>query len=184
MGSLAGLVAGGKAAGAIGAGAAEANELLRKEGKAARERIEPFTQEGLDAFSGIADLVTNPERQRQFISENPFFESLAEDAQNRLFANQAAKGKLGSGDTAQALQNSLLLLGSDLLNQNVNQRLNIGQLGLQSGTKEADIRLGTAGAMAGNIMTAAGARASGIVSDSNALSNFAGQAFKGIGAFL
>jgi len=96
-----------------------------------RADLQPFSDAGKEAISGLqaglaglSDLVTNPKAQADFITNNPFFDSLATRAKNDLFANQAAKGKVGSGGTAEALQNSLLLLGSDLINQNVTQRQN------------------------------------------------------------
>lgn len=57
----------------------------------------------------------DPENQAAFIENNPFFDTLANQAQDRLFSNQAARGKLGSGDTASALQQQIVGLGNDLL---------------------------------------------------------------------
>lgn len=83
----------------------------------------------------IDQLTRSPNEQRRFIENNPFFEALAGDAERRLFANSAAQGKVGSGGTAEALQNSILLLGSDLLNQNIQQRL--GAFGARQGAVNA-----------------------------------------------
>lgn len=95
----------------------------------ARSDLQPFRNVGTSQISPLRDdinslssLISDPNQQLDFIQKNPFFEALAGDAEQRLFANQAAKGKVGSGGTAKALQNSLLLLGQDLLNQNINQR--------------------------------------------------------------
>ncbi len=54
---------------------------------------------------------------------------MANDAKNKLFANAAAKGKLGTGGTAEALQNSLLLLGDSLLNSQTTRGQNLANLG-------------------------------------------------------
>ncbi len=70
----------------------------------------------------VSSFVSNPNKQRNYIENNPFFDALADNAQDRLFNNQAARGKVGSGETAEALQNSILLLGTDLVNQQVQQR--------------------------------------------------------------
>lgn len=52
-----------------------------------------------------------------------FFEALADKSQRRLFQNAAARGKVGSGGTAEALQTSLLEIGTDLVNTSIKQRL-------------------------------------------------------------
>lgn len=83
----------------------------------------------------IDQLTRSPREQRRFIENNQFFDALAGDAQDRLFSNAAAQGKVGSGGTAEALQNSILLLGADLLNQNIQQRL--GAFGARQGAVNA-----------------------------------------------
>jgi hypothetical protein len=76
----------------------------------------------LQSLVGNQQNLTDPANQMQFIKDNPFYKLLADDAQSRLLKNQAARGKVGSGGTAEALQNSLLLLGSDLINNQFNQQ--------------------------------------------------------------
>lgn len=122
----------------------------------------------LNPSGGLLDLVTNPTAQKDYVMNNPFFEALAGKASNTLLSNQAARGKIGSGGTAEALQNSLMLLGTDLLNQSITQRQNLANMGqsaaAQTGaaTQEASkimsgISLGQGNAIAGGIMGANGA---------------------------
>jgi len=93
-----------------------------------RSDLAPFRQAGEGQLPALQSLVgnqqnlTDPANQMQFIKDNPFYKLLADDAQSRLLKNQAARGKVGSGGTAEALQNSLLLLGSDLINNQFNQQ--------------------------------------------------------------
>jgi len=75
------------------------------------------------AFDRLQELNT-PQGQTDFITNNPFFDQLAGEAQNRLFSNAAARGKVGSGGTAAALQERLFGIGSGLLNQ---ERSNLAQ---------------------------------------------------------
>lgn len=126
------LQAGADQASAIqGEAKTQALDLSGKATAQARADMQPFADAGKEAIGGLQtgltslqDLVTNPNTQAEFITNNPFFDALATRAKTDLFNNQAAKGKTGSGGTAEALQNSLVLLGSDLLNQNVTQRQN------------------------------------------------------------
>ena len=99
--------------------------------EAAQARLEaglaPFAQFGVQALEPLAAQTSqekplNPLLQRasdlsmqgsqQFLSpeilENPLLKALQSDVTNRLMANQAARGKLGSGGTAKALQEALV----------------------------------------------------------------------------
>jgi hypothetical protein len=90
---------------------------------------QPFYDAGTSTLPGLQSLINDPNAQRDFITNNPFYDSLAADAQDRLFNNQAARGKVGSGGTAASLQNQLVLMGSDLLNNNIAQRFGLAQIG-------------------------------------------------------
>lgn len=144
-------------------GAAAANNAAQQQAQAAQNAInaqqnsltqirgdlQPFRDAGSSTVGGLTQLVNNPTAQTSFIQNNPFYASLAEDAKNKLFSNEAARGKVGSGGTAAALQNSLLLLGSDLLNQNITQKQNLATLGsnaaAQTGTATQNAALNTTG---------------------------------------
>lgn len=120
-------------------------------------------------MTGLSGLVTDPQQQLSFVQDNPFFEALAGRATETLLANQAAKGKLASGGTAEALQNSFLLLGTDLLNQNIGQRQNLANLGLGAATGQAGITQ-QAGQNIADLTTQKGnIQAAGIVGARNAI---------------
>lgn len=147
-----------------------------------RSDLQPFRQAGETQLPGLArdvsslsDLTGDPNKQKSFIENNPFFKLLADDAQSRLFANQAAKGKVGSGETAKALQNSLLLLGQDLLNQDVNrknialnQRFNLTTLGENAAARQGTATASTANNISNLATEGANATAAGIVGAQNA----------------
>ena len=140
-------------------GEEEALERSRVAEEKSRADLQPFTAAGTRAISGlekgleeVSRLVSDPQAQKEFITGNVFFDALAERSTESLFANQAARGKVGSGGTAEALQKSILLLGSDLLNQNITQRQNTNtqfqnlvNTGKSAATTQADITQGTAG---------------------------------------
>lgn len=158
-----------QAAGIQARSADEAIKLQRESRDIAREDLQPFRQTGQEALSGLSGLVTDPSQQLSFIQDNPFFEALAGRATETLLANQAAKGKLGSGGTAEALQNSLLLLGTDLLSQNIGQRQNLANLGLGAATGQAGVTQQT-GQNIANLTTQKGnVQAAGIIGARNAI---------------
>lgn len=147
-----------------------------------RSDLEPFRTAGAEQLpqvaTGIDDvsgLVNDPARQAAFVQDNPFFKALADDAERRIFTNQAARGKVGSGDTAKALQNALLLTGTNLVGQNINQRQGVISQRQNLAALGANAAAGTATAtqginnQIGNLITGAGnAQAAGIVGAQNA----------------
>jgi hypothetical protein len=160
-------------------GAAAANKAAQQQIDAANQSIsqvrsdlQPYRDAGTTAVNGLTQLVNDPSAQASFIQNNPFYQSLADDAKNKLFANAAAKGKVGSGGTAAALQNSLLLLGQDLLNQNITQKQNLANTGYNAANQSAS-------ATGDLIMRRGDASAAGLMGASNASTNAINNAIGG-----
>lgn len=98
-------------------------------------RLDPFTQlltpelaQRLQATAGGSSYGGITPLQAQAISpvnpmSDPAFKSLADEASRRVFANQAARGKLGSGGTAEALQERLVGLGEQVRGQRLQEQL-------------------------------------------------------------
>ncbi len=158
-----------------------------------RADLQPYADAGKTALptlqsnlASLNTLVNDPNAQNDFIQNNPFFNSLAAKAKNDLFANQAARGKVGSGGTAEALQNSLVLLGSDLLNRDIAQKTGVNtqyqnlvdngqnaatnQAGYTQNTARSDVGTITGtGQNVGNIQQGIGnVRASGAIAEGDA----------------
>lgn len=138
-----------KAAGRQIEGQEKAIKTLTKAGEFGIEKLQPFTDVGTTDLEGLGSLVTDPQAQLEFVQNNPFFEALAQRSQEGILGGAAAKGKAFAGGTAEALQNSLLLLGTDLVNQSITQRSNLANLGFRGASGQADIKLRGAGGVAG-----------------------------------
>lgn len=91
-------------------------EAYQQAAKQNQRALQPYTQLGESAVNQINTIQADP---TGYLNTNTFYQSLAKDAEQRLLANQAAKGKVGSGGTAAALQNELTLLGTGLVNQDL-----------------------------------------------------------------
>lgn len=102
------------------------------------ERAEGMIGQPNQAQNRLNQLLTDPSAQASFIQDNPFYQQMAGDAQNRLFSNAAARGKVGSGGTAGALQDRLVGMGSDLLNREIQQLA--GGAGLNADIQNRDIQ--------------------------------------------
>ena len=137
--------------------------ITREAGEVAVAGVEPFAEAGREALPDLISLVTDPEAQRRFIEENPFFTALAERSTRTLLQNQAAKGKVGSGETAEALQTSLVLLGSDLLSRSISQRQDLARLGFAGAQQAGEFGLRAAGAEAGTLAQIGATAATGII---------------------
>ena len=134
-----------------------------------RADLQPFRQAGENALPGLQRLTFGQEDQKQFVTNNPFFDALADDAQKRIFNNQAARGKVGSGGTAEALQNRLLLLGPQLVQQSIDNRFKLAQLGGNAAAGQANATLQTGGTISDLATQGGNAQAAGIIGRGNAI---------------
>lgn len=135
----------------------------------ARADLQPYSKVGADTLPGLASLVNDPNAQKSFIEDNPFFKALSDQATNTLFSNQAARGKVGSGGTAAALQNSLLLLGTDLLNQNITQKQNLVNAGQNAAAGQGAITQNASNAISDTYLGQGNSIAAGKIAGANAI---------------
>lgn len=137
--------------------------------KIIRKDLNPFKEVGRKQLPGLSGLINDPEKQLSFIQNNPFFNKLAQQAQSSLFANQAARGKLGSGDTAAGLQDRLMLMGNSLLQQSIDNRFNLATMG-QNSAAQTGTMTQNSGNNISELMTGIGnAQAAGGVGAANAM---------------
>lgn len=134
----------------------------------ARQTLQPFVDSGAGSLQSYSSLVNDPNAQAEYINNNPFYKTLADDAEKRLLANQAARGKVGSGGTAAALQNQLTLLGNQLVQQQVGNLQNKVSLG-QNAASGVGSNIINTGTNISNLQTQQGnANAAGTIGASNA----------------
>jgi len=116
--------------------------------KAVRSDFQPFLDAGTVTLESLERLINDPETQRQFLLENPFFDEIANQVERRLLANQAAAGRVGTGGTQLELQNRLLEVGNDLINAEVNRKLALVNVGQGAAGSIATAELNRANAIA------------------------------------
>lgn len=171
LGSLTGANQGKAAQAAAAAQEARAREGMayRKEQSGiARQDFEPYAETGRQTLGGLQDLVNDPNAQLNYVQNNPFFEAMRNQASSTLMANQAAKGKLGSGQTAEALQNSLLSLGTDLVNQSIAQRQGLANMGFNASSNQAGISERLGSNVASDLQGIGNVQAAGVMGKANA----------------
>lgn len=132
------------------------------------ENLKPFREAGAAGLNPLQKLILDPEEQKKYVAENPFFTSLTDKAKSDLFANNAARGKVGSGGTAAALQDRLLAIGTDLVDKGITQRQNLVSVGANAAAGQGNATQSTGNSVS-NLLTQQGnATASGIVGAANA----------------
>lgn len=172
------------------------------------EQVEPFRQIGIDAAGQVAGSVgsgaefqgfnTDPSR----IINNPLFQALSRDQEQRLINQQASLGRAGTGETNDFLTRNALLLGKQFQEQDLDrQQQEFQNRFSESQTRFSQLfdltRLGgnvsTQQATSGSniIQDIGNARSAGAIAKGNATSNFirqiggaaAGGFLGGTGAF-
>ena len=153
---------------------------LRQAQIEAAARQQPFEQFGTE--QGIGQLPGLFEQQQAAISDpsagvlnNPFFQTLAGQQEQRLSASQAARGKFGSGETGDQLQRNLLLLGNQFSQQNIGNiqgqiqnQFNAASIGQNAASQTGVQGLQTAGNIGGVLGNVANAQAAGIIGQQQA----------------
>lgn len=117
------------------AGVGASNEWIRYLQEAQQRQAqltEPFRQAGVGALGPLTEQVQ--------AGSIPLFQALEEDVARRIFANQAARGKLGSGETPAALGTALAPLRIQQRQQDISNLFDMTRLGANVATGQ-----GTAG---------------------------------------
>lgn len=154
-----------------------AEEAARLQAEAAQRGIDiqqqnsqPYRELGENAVNQINTIQAD---KAGYIQNNELYQSLAKDAEQRLLANQAAKGKVGSGGTAAALQDQLLQIGNGLVNQEVGQLQSQASIGGNAATGSANqisnLQTQQGAAQAGGVIGAGNAQTSGYQNQINTL---------------
>lgn len=127
---------------------------------------QPYNQLGTAAANQIQQIQADP---GAYVQNNPFYASLADDAQRRLLASEASKGKVASGGTAAALQDQLLQLGTGLVNQQVGTLQNQVDSGQKAATNTSTLQTGKGDVQAAGVVGAGNALATGYQNQINTL---------------
>ena len=115
---------------------------------------------GLQAIDPLVSLVLGGAD----FDNDPFIREVLDESSRRLFANQGARGKLGSGETIEDLVSTTFLVGD----QRVNQLLGLVDRGQAAAGGQAEIDFLTGQGIAGLQTDRGAVRAGGVVGAANA----------------
>lgn len=94
-----------------------------------RRDLAPFRELGQQGV-GLSGFLTDPNQQADFVRTNPLFQAALENVNKATMNAAAARGKLGSGGTLQALTNNYMATAMPFISdqkQSINNLLSIGQ---------------------------------------------------------
>lgn len=166
-------------------------QIAAQEAAAAQQRADlaPFTQFGASFIDPTQQAVAQSQQlfsDPSSILNNPFLQALQAQAQTNILQNQAVRGRLGTGETPQFLQDAAIRTGFDVLNQerqaqiaNVNQLRNLVAGGQSAAAGQGQGALATGANIAGTLQQgatgqnqlttdAAAAQAAGVIGAANA----------------
>lgn len=146
-----------------------AEEAARIQAEAVDKAVQtqaPYNALGTSAAQQIQQIQADP---GAYVQNNPFYKGLADEAQQRLLANEAAKGKLASGGTQDALQTSLLNLGNGLVQQQVGTLQNQVNSGQNAASTVSGLQTDRGAVQAGGVVGSATALNTGYQNQINTL---------------
>lgn len=158
--------------------------LQREMWNTSRNDLAPYRDAGTPAVNQLLELVTNPEAQADYVHTNPFYRAQMQQAQDAVFANQAARGMLGSGATASALQQQYLAQGDQFLNNQYNRLLGLAGMGQSAAAGTASINQQVGNQIAGLEQNIGNVQAAGRIGQTNQLQNLLGQGSSFLGHYM
>lgn len=157
-----------KAAQAQAKSADQSIAFQRESRDLARKDLQPFREFGEGQIEPLNKLLSNP---TGYLESNPLYKNINNNSQRQIFANKAARGKLGSGGTALELQNRFLANGDGLINSQYNRLLGATSAGQNAAAGQANIAQSTGASVGNTLLEKGNAIAAGKVGSANAWNN-------------
>lgn len=146
----------------------EAIDLQRETTELIRGDLAPFREAGAAGIPLLSGAINDPSSR---VLNNPFFQTMAADQEQRLLASAAARGKVGSGGTGDDLQRNLLLLGNQFAQQDITNLQNLTNTGANAAAQTGSFLQQGATAQGGILGNVANANAAGTIGAANAKAN-------------
>lgn len=147
------------------AAALKAQELQQQTTEKIRGDLAPFREAGASTIPLLQGAIDDPSSR---VLNNPFFQSMAADQEQRLLASAAARGKVGSGGTSDDLQRNLLLLGNQFAQQDITNLQNLTNTGANAAAQTGSFLQQGATSQGGILGNMANAQAASEIAQANA----------------
>lgn len=142
-----------------------AQELQQQTTEQIRGDLAPFREAGASTIPLLQGAIDDPSSR---VLNNPFFQSMAADQEQRLLASAAARGKVGSGGTSDDLQRNLLLLGNQFAQQDITNLQNLTNTGANAAAQTGSFLQQGATSQGGILGNMANAQAASEIAQANA----------------
>ena len=160
--------ASGKASDAQNKSSEESIAFQKESRDLARADLAPFKEFGESQINPLQDLLDN---KGDAIRNDETFQVASEVLSDDIAGRNAARGKLGSGETLNDLFRENALLGESLFNSDFNRRFNALNLGQASAAGQANTAVTTGANVGETLLQQGNAIAAGEVGKANAVSS-------------
>lgn len=147
-----------------------------------REDLAPYTQIGQELIPQAQNLYSPTAYES--VRNDPTLQAIQQDAERKVLASQAARGRLGTGETPEMLQDMFTRSSLGFLGQQRSDLLNAIRLGQASAAQQGAAGVQTGANVAETLSGIGNAQASGIVGKQNAYNQAIGNTVSLLGSFL
>ena len=123
-------------------------EYMREADRLGRERMQPFTDIGLNSIDGFQSLLT-PQGQADYLNSNPMFQAAIDGTSEQLKGLASARGKSNSGGLVNQLFQNYMSQGEQHIGGQFNRLLNSVGIGQASAAGQTANSLNSANNISG-----------------------------------
>ena len=147
----------------------EAIAFQRESLEQIRGDLQPFRQAGTDTLPLLQQAIDDPSGR---VINNPFFQALAGDQEQRILNQRASLGLAGSGGTDDALARAQLLLGNQFAQQDIGNLTNLTTIGQNAAAQTGSATQQTATGVSNLLTDVGNVQAAGLIGEANVQQQF------------
>ena len=163
--------------------AAEQGIALQRETRdIVRGDLQPFREFGAGQLDQLQALLS-PQGQADYLTSNPLFANALDSVNRATMNSQAARGRLGAGDTLEALQSNYLTTALPFLQNQQSNLFNAVGMGQNASAMQGQASMQGANNITDLLTQIGNAQAAGTIGRANAIKGGIGDIASLIGAF-
>ena len=143
-------------------------KLQRQTRDLIRKDLSPYRLQGAPAAERLGHLTLNPDAKEYYLNNSPIYGAQMAADRRETMANQAARGKLGSGGTLAALQQNVMRNGESAINNEINRLSGLTNIGQNSAAMAASNSQASTNNITELLSQGANAQAAGGIGAANA----------------
>ena len=142
----------------------EAIGVTERAGELVRQDLAPFREAGAESIPLLQQAIANPSER---VINNPFFQALAADQEQRTLNQRASLGLAGSGGTDDALARAQLLLGNQFAQQDIANLRDLTTIGGNAAAQTGTATQNTAAGVSSLLTDVGNVEGAGVIGRAN-----------------